>query len=175
MERPMSSEVMRDEVLGDRHEAALTPRPRRLLLIGRVKPGAEAAVREIQARYPAAAAQAAGVDASEAFIGSGYFAMMLEIDAADVQTVLAAYLNDPDVRAFHGALHLFVEGLPDQEWRLEPHDAFHGVALTDAPGFTAAEPARGTADLPLAASMYRWRKGGMPDAGAEPIGGGSLA
>ena len=99
---------------------------------------------------------------------------MLQIDAMDVQEVLTAYLNDPDVRAFHGALHPYVEGLPDQEQRFASCDAYHGASLTDLPANAVHETALGSADLPLAASMYRWRKGEPPDAGVEPIGGGSL-
>jgi hypothetical protein len=56
-------------------QAALTPRPLRLLLIGRVKPGAETALRETQARFPCDAAIEAGIEAIEAYIGSGHYAV----------------------------------------------------------------------------------------------------
>lgn len=148
--------------------AALTPRPRRLLLVGRVAPGRETAVREAQAHFPDDAAAAAGIAAVEAFIGSGYYAVALEIDADDAQETLAAYFNDPAVQAFHAALQPVVAGLPGPGWSYGPADPFHdgaGATAGDSPG-----PVLGSADLPLAASMYRWRAGEGASTGTVPHG-----
>src|SRR5689334_13930517 len=92
-----------------RSDAVLTPRPVRLLLVGRVKPGAEPALRRVQAGFPRDAAAEAGIDAMEAFIGSGIYAVQLEIGRGDVQQVLSAFLNDPRVRAFRDQLEPVTE------------------------------------------------------------------
>jgi hypothetical protein len=140
-------------------QAALTPRPRRLLLVGRVELGQEQAVRDAQGRFPFDAAAEAGISAVEAFLGSGYYAIWLEIDSDDVQAVLAAYVNHPAVRAFHAALRPIVDGLPDPDLAFGASDPFHGDP--HAPGTAPTDPPSsfGTADLPLAASMYRWSMG----------------
>ena len=158
----------------DRHEAALTPFPRRLLLVGRVRPGAEAAVREAQAHFPADAAARVGIGAVEAFIGSGYYAMTLEVDDDDVQTVLSAWFNDPAVREFHTSLQPMTEGLPGDDWRFSTWEGLHADPLEPASGSPSSGPVYGSADLPLAASMYRWRAGETPQTGVEPEGGGGL-
>ena len=108
---------MHEEHLGGRsaregQPVALTPRPLRLLLIGRVKPGAESALRETQARFPCDAAIEAGIEAVEAYVGSGHYAVELEISANDVQRVLATFFNDRRVREFRTELEPMVEGLP---------------------------------------------------------------
>ena len=140
-----------------RPDAALTPRPLRLLLIGRVKPGAEPALREVQVQFPYDAAAEAGIDAVEAFLGSGHYAVQLEIGRNDVQQVLAAFLNDPRVRAFRDKLEPVTEGLPGPDYRF-------GAAEYEASGQTIYN----TGDLHFAASMYRWRTGQAPQAGVEP-------
>ncbi len=148
-----------------RHDAALTPRPVRLLLVGRVRPGAEPALREVQARFPLEAAAEAGIDAFEAFVGSGQYAVQLEISRHDVQQVLAAFFNDPRIREFRSRIEPYVEGLPGSNYRF-------GAAFSadDAPGATVYN----TGDLHFAASMYRWRVGESAQTGLEPRGGGTL-
>ena len=147
----MPSESSESHPLRQRSEAALTPRPLRLLLVGRVKPGAEPALREVQAQFPLDAAAEAGVDAVEAFIGSGNYAVQLEIGRNDVQRVLATFLNDPRVRAFRDKLEPVTEGLPGPDYR-----------------FGTTEPAESgqtiynTGDLHFAAGMFRWRVGQRP-------------
>src|SRR4051812_20390310 len=84
--------------------AALTPRPIRLLLVGRVHPGREPAVREAQTRFPTDAAVEAGIDAVEAYIGSGYYALLLESPSDDIQKTLAICLNDQRTKSFFAAL-----------------------------------------------------------------------
>jgi hypothetical protein len=149
--------------------AALTPRPLRLLLVGRVKPGAEPALREAQARFPLEAAAEAGIDAFEAFIGSGQYAVELEIGAQDVQQVLATFFNDPRIREFRTSLEPFVEGLPGDNYRF-------GAAYRSHDGTESAsgQIVYNTGDLHFAASMYRWRAGEPPQIGAEPYGHGAL-
>ncbi len=152
--------------------AALTPRPVRLLLIGRVRPGQEATLRAAQVRFPFAAAAAAGIDAVEAYIGSSYYAVELEIADPDVQAVLAKFFNDPRVREFRASLDPAVAGLPEAAASFSPADPDH-----DAPAAAAADAGGSvftSADLPFAASMYRWRVGELPETGAEPRGGGVL-
>lgn len=140
-----------------RSDAALTPRPLRLLLVGRVKPGAEPALRRIQATFPREAAEEAGIDAIEAFIGSGTYAVQLEISRNDVQQVLAAFLNDSRIRAFRDQLEPVTEGLPGPDYQ------FGGAA-----GDPSSQTVYNTGDLHFSASMYRWRTGRAPEAGAEP-------
>ena len=142
-----------------RPDAALTPRPVRLLLVGRVKPGAEPALRRLQAAFPRDAAEEAGIDAVEAFIGSGTYAVQLEISRHDVQQVLAAFLNDPRVRAFRDQIEPVTEGLPGPDYQF-------GGAAGDASSLTVYN----TGDLHFSASMYRWRVGHAPEAGTEPHG-----
>jgi hypothetical protein len=142
-----------------RPEAALTPRPLRLLLVGRVRPGAEPALREVQARFPLDAAAEAGIDAVEAFIGSGQYAVQLEIGRTDVQRVLTTFFNDPRVRAFRDKLEPVTEGLPGPDYQF-------GTAEQQASGQTIYN----AGNLHFAASMYRWRMGQEPQAGDEPQG-----
>lgn len=155
----MANESSTSNPLPRRPEAALTPRPVRLLLIGRVKMGAEPALRQVQAEFPLDAATEAGIDAVEAFIGSGQYAVQLEIGRGDVQQVLAAFLNDPRVRAFRDKLEPVTEGLPGANYQ------FGGAA-----GEPSSQTIYNTGDLHFAASMYRWRAGHAPEAGTEPQG-----
>ena len=136
-------------------DTALTTRPVRLLLVGRVKPGAEPALRRVQAGCPREAATEAGIDAVEAFVGSGTYAVQLEINRGDVQQGLAAFLNDPRVRAFRDQLEPVTEGLPGPDYQF-------GGAVSEASGTTVYH----TGDLHFAASMYRWRAGQESDAGS---------
>lgn len=147
--------------------AALTPRPLRLLLIGRVKPGAEAALRETQARFPCDAAIEAGIEAIEAYIGSGHYAVELEIAGEDVQRILATFFNDRRVREFRNEIAPMVDGLPGPEYQFGPADRFH-AATSDAAGEQPPPTIYNTGDLPLAASMYRWRVGEPPQTGRIP-------
>ncbi len=158
----MPNESSASKEMPRRPDAALTPRPLRLLLIGRVKPGAEPALREVQAEFPIDAAAEAGIDAVEAFIGSGQYAVQFEIGRHDVQQVLAAFLNDPRVRSFRDKLEPMTEGLPGADYQ------FGG-----ADGEASCLTTYNTGDLPFAAGMYRWRTGQAPEAGAEPRGGSS--
>jgi hypothetical protein len=151
--------------------AALTPRPLRLLLIGRVKPGAEAALRETQARFPHDAAIEAGIEAIEAFVGSGHYAVGLEIGADDVQHVLATFFNDRRVREFRNALEPMVDGLPGPEYQFGPADRFHADPAGAAAGERPQATIYNTGDLPFAASMYRWRVGEPPQTGRIPHSG----
>lgn len=148
--------------------AALTPRPVRLLLIGRVKPGAEPSLREIQVRFPHDAAIEAGIEAVEAFIGSGHYAVELEIGADDIQHVLATFFNDSRVREFRADIEPMVEGLLGPDYRFGPADQFHPDASGDANDAQARQTVYNTGNLPFAASMYRWRVGEPPQMGKTP-------
>jgi hypothetical protein len=152
----------------DSQMAALTPRPVRLLIIGRVKPGRETTVRETQARFPHDAAIEAGIEAVEAYIGSGYYAVELEIGADDIQHVLATFFNDRRVREFRSALEPMVEGLPGPDYQFGPADRFHADASGDANDGQSGPTVYNTGDLPFAASMYRWRVGEPPQTGKTP-------
>jgi hypothetical protein len=149
-------------------QAALTPRPLRLLLIGRVKPGAEGALRETQARFPCDAAIEAGIEAIEAYIGSGHYAVELEIGGDDVQHILATFFNDRRVREFRTEIAPMVEGLPEPGYQFGPADRFHAGAPGDADGEQPLQTIFNTGDLPFAASMYRWRVGESPQTGTIP-------
>lgn len=164
---------MREDHAGGRsaregQTAALTPRPLRLLLIGRVKPGAESALRETQARFPCDAAIEAGIEAVEAYVGSGHYAVELEISADDVQRVLATFFNDHRVREFRTELQPMVEGLPEPGYQFGPADRFHAGALSTAGAEQPQPTIFNTGDLPFAASMYRWRVGEQPQTGRIP-------
>jgi hypothetical protein len=147
-------------------QAALTPRPLRLLLIGRVKPGAETALRETQARFPCDAAIEAGIEAIEAYIGSGHYAV--ELGGDDVQHILATFFNDRRVREFRTEIAPMVEGLPGPEYQFGPADRFHPDASDAAGGEQPPQTIYNTGDLPFAASMYRWRVGEPPQIGRVP-------
>jgi hypothetical protein len=148
-------------------QAALTPRPLRLLLIGRVKPGAETALRETQARFPCDAAIEAGIEAIEAYIGSGHYAVEFEIGGDDVQHILATFFNDRRVREFRTEIAPMVEGLPGPEYQFGPADRFH-PDTSDADGEQPPQTIYNTGDLPFAASMYRWHVGQPPQTGRVP-------
>jgi hypothetical protein len=167
------SEAMTDESSGgketrQRPHAALTPRPLRLMLIGRVKPGAEPALREVQAEFPLDAAEEAGIEAVEAYIGSGHYAVQLEIGRNDVQRVLATFFNDRRVRDFRDRLAPVVEGLPGPDYRFGA--AYDPRTGTDEP---SGPTVYNTGDLHFAASMDRGRPGGVAQRGEEPRGRGS--
>ena len=149
----------------ERRDAALTPRPLRLLVIGRIKQGAEPDLREAQARFPHDAANEAGIDAVEAYIGSGFYAVQLEIGRDDIQHVLSAFFNDVRVRRFRADLEPIVDGLPGPDYRFGPAYRFHA-----AEGAADAGTIYNTGDLPFAASMYRWRVGEPPQTGKTPHG-----
>ncbi len=166
-EQSLGGQSQRD---GQGHTAALTPRPVRLLLIGRVKPGSAAALREMQARFPHDAAIEAGIEAVEAFIGNGYYAVELEIGADDVQHVLATFFNDSRVREFRTALEPMVDGLPGPDYQFGPADQFHAEANDDLDTRQTGQTVYNTGDLPFAASMYRWRVGAPPQTGKAPHG-----
>jgi hypothetical protein len=159
---------------GGRPEAALTPRPIRLLLVGRVRPGKERVVREAQARFPTAAAAEAGIDAIEAFIGSGFYAVAFEFHGDEIQESLAACLNDARMRAFLSSLDSAVEGLPGENWIFGPSDTFHGTAPVESDASQGSVQRSNTGDWPLAASMYRWSAGHAPRTGKKPTGSGTL-
>ena len=149
----------------DRQPVALTPRPIRLLIIGHIKHGAEKKLREAQAHFPHDAANEAGIDAVEAYIGSGFYAVQLEIGRDDIQHVLATFFNDDRVRQFRADLEPIVDGLPGPDYRFGPADRFHeDEAASDA------GTVYNTGDLPFAASMYRWRVGEPPQTGKTPQG-----
>ncbi len=156
----------------DRPHAALTPRPIRLLLVGRVRPGRERVVREAQTRFPIDAAAENGIDAVEAFIGSGYYALVLESSSIDMQQTLTSCLSDERIKAFFAELAPDVEGLPGPEWSIVPGDKFHLYGAAGNSTSDGSDSALGTAALPLAANMYRWRVGQLPEIGDEPHRGG---
>jgi hypothetical protein len=164
-ERTMHEEHLGGQANHERQPVALTPRPLRLLIIGRIKPGAESRLREAQARFPHDAANEAGIDAIEAYIGSGFYAVQFEIGREDIQHVLATFFNDDRVRRFHTDLEPIVDGLPGPDYHFGPADQFHPDAEPEA-----AATVYNTGDLPFAASMYRWRVGEPPQTGKTPHG-----
>ena len=152
---------MHEQMLGGQAQpegqtAALTPRPVRLLLIGRIRPGSETALRETQAHFPHDAAIEAGIDEVEAFIVSGYYAVGFEIGADDIQHVLATFFNDSRVREFRVSLEPMVEGLPGPDYLFGPADRFH-TDPSEADSEQTERTVYITGDLPFAASMYRCR------------------
>jgi hypothetical protein len=95
----------------------------------------------------------------EAFIGSGTYAVQFEISRPDVQQVLAAFLNDPRVRAFRDQIEPVTEGLPGPDYEF-------GGAAGDSSSLTVYN----TGDMHFSASMYRWRAGHASEAGSQPHG-----
>ena len=136
-------------------EPEFTTRPRRLLMIGRMDPGHEQEILEAQLHFPIEVAAEAGIETIEAFVGSGHYALLLEIDGDDTQAAFARYLNDPRIRQFHASLLPLVEGLPGPDWRYVTPGPFR---QRDDSG-VADGPAYSSANLPLAASVYRWGRG----------------
>ena len=140
---------------GTRREVAETPHPRRLVQIARLKPGTETAVRSCQARFPVAAAAAAGLAAVEAFIGSGYYVVLYELgegatqaEARDFQAVFAQYMNDPAVQEYHRELAQVLEDFPAAGQHYGPGEAAGAHISSGA--------------LHLAAGMFHWRVGTAP-------------
>jgi hypothetical protein len=162
---PASARQQEDNSMSASREtaSALTPRPLRLLLVGRVKPGAEPGLRAIQAQFPVAVAEEVGISAFEAYVGSGQYAITIEIDRPNVQHVLATFFNDSRIRDFRTRLEPFVEGLPGPGYQFgsaraaTEHQADAGVSTT----------IYNTGDLHFAASMYRWRQGEPPRTGTS--------
>jgi hypothetical protein len=153
--------VMDSTRQGASFDAAFTTRPRRLLMVGRIQPGREVEILDLQQRLPFEAAANAGIDAVEAFVGSGHYAVLLEIDADDAQSALAAFMNDPRVQEFHATLQPLVSGFPSPDWQYAASDRFHPEEAIDGATLAATGPAYSSADLPLAASVVRWmREGG---------------
>jgi hypothetical protein len=146
-------------------EPEFTTRPRRLLMIGRMDLGHELAILEAQLHYPAEVAVEAGIEVVEAFVGSGYYALLLEIDGEDAQEALEKYLNDPRIRAFHGSLRPFVEGLPGPDWQFVVPDPLRARLSLGQQEQPLDGPAYSSAHLALAASMYRWSRGGAEAGG----------
>ncbi len=157
--------------IGEQGHAAVaaTPHPRRFVQIARVRPGAESEVRYWQARFPAAAAEAAGLTAVEAFIGSGYYVVLYELcegdtaaDASDFQAVFARYMNDPAVREHHRYLARFLEDFPAPAAGYSPGDAFHTTGTATPPTRPGGSEVLSSGALQLAAGMFRWRGGTGP-------------
>lgn len=141
-------------------DSAFTTRPRRLLMIGRVQPGREQQLLDAHGRLPSEAAASAGIDAIEAFVGSGHYALLLEIEGDRPQDALAAYLNDPGVREFRAAVQPLVSGLPGPDWDYVASEHRLDAVVGNQSGSVADGPAYSSADLPLAASIYHWRREG---------------
>lgn len=134
-----------------------TTRPRRLLMVGRIRPGQESAVLEAQLHYPVEAAARAAIERVEGFVGSGHYALLLEIDGDDAQQALTTYLNDPEIRAFHAALQPMVEGFPGPDAAYGPAP-LRMPAGTEALEQSSAGPVYSSGQMSLAASMFRWKQ-----------------
>jgi hypothetical protein len=165
----MVSNDTRAGMHADRPLSALTPRPVRLLLVGKVRLGREGVVREVQTRFPIDVAAQWGVEAVEAFVGSGYYALVFESSSSDLQRALMSFFDDDRVKAFFADLEPDVEDLPGPEWRLTSGHRFHQDGAASSTSFETGSTL-GTAALPLAANMYRWRVGQPPEIGDEPHG-----
>jgi hypothetical protein len=141
-------------------DPAFTTRPRRLLMIGRIQPGREQQLLDAHGRLPSDVAARAGIDVIEAFVGSGHYALLLEIEGENAQEALAAYFNDSEVREFLAALRPLVSGLPGADWQYVATDLLSPAAVEGAILGETAGQSYSSADLPLAASIYRWRREG---------------
>ncbi len=106
-----------------------------VLHVSRMNVGDEVAVREAHDAFPVEALQRGiGVDRLVVFIGSGYYALEVTVEAGDFQERFHRFLATPEVAGFFQELGAHVEHLP----------------LT----------AEGTAEMPLAAQMLLWQRGG---------------
>ena len=106
-----------------------------VLYISPMKLGSEVQVRQIHERFPVEALErGAGVGRLVAFIGSGFYALEIAVEDGDFQEQFHRFLATPEIAGFFKDLTAHVEHLP----------------LT----------AEGTADMPLAAEMLRWQRGG---------------
>lgn len=156
-EREMTAETPERGTARQPSEPEFTTRPRRLLMIGRVRPGQETAVLEAQLHYPVEAAARAAIERVEGFVGSGHYALLLEIDGDNAQQALTTYLNDPEVRAFHASLRPMVEGLPGPDAAYVP-GPFHAFTSTASVARSPDGPAYSSGHMSLAASMFRWER-----------------
>lgn len=130
----------------------------RIAYVAQVKHGKEPECREIlKLHMPTGGLKRLGIGGLEAFIGSGYFIMVLDHDAPDTQAFLQRFFNDKGMRGFLDQFRPFVEGLPEPEEAYTPGGATHTGGQSAAPP-GAAVPVT-SAELPLADSAYRWTVG----------------
>ena len=105
-----------------------------VLYISPMELGNEVQVRQVHERFPIAALErGVGVEGLVAFIGSGYYALAITVADGDFQEQFHRFLATPEIDHFFAELTAHVDHLP----------------LTE----------EGTADMPLATPMLRWRKG----------------
>ncbi len=105
-----------------------------VLFVSPMTLGDELQVRIIHERFPVEALErGAGVGRLRAFIGSGFYALEITVDASDFQAQFHRFLDTPEVAAFFTALGPHVQGLP--------------------------KPGEETAAMPLAAPLLEWERG----------------
>ena len=105
-----------------------------VLFVSPMTLGDEVQVREIHERFPVEAlGRGAGVERLRAFIGSGFYALEITVEAGDFQEQFHRFLDTPEVAAIFAALGAHVQGLP--------------------------QPGEETAAMPLAAPMLEWERG----------------
>lgn len=130
----------------------------RIAYVARVQHGKEPECREVQAHMPSGGLKRLGIHGVEAFIGSGYFLWLFDCEEQDFQGLFQRFFTDPGIRGFLDKLRPFVEGLPAPEEAFAPADAQHGG---DQPPASRVRGATVTsAQLPFAASAYRWSADG---------------
>ena len=96
--------------------------------------GDELDVRTIHENFPLDALEhASGVESLQAFIGSGFYALLITVGDGDFQEQFHRFLETPAVDELLTALQPFVSDLPQ-----------HGEQ---------------TADMPLAAPLIQWKRG----------------
>lgn len=142
----------------------------RIALVTTLESGKEAAVREAQSSLPAADLQQSGIHGLETFIGSGYYVLVLETEHTDFQATMKRFLEMPSVEGFLDKLRPHVQGLPQRGQSFAAGDDKH--ATPGAAQQRTATAAVTTADLPLAASAYRW-SAASGVASARPGGDGT--
>lgn len=130
----------------------------RIAYIMRVTHGKEPECREVQAHMPTGGLKRLGIHGVEAFIGSGYYTWVFECEEQHFQGLFQRFFSDPGIRGFLDKLRPFVEGLPGPDEQFGPADAQH--AGDEPPAKPTGGATVTSAQLPFAASAYRWSTNG---------------
>ncbi len=130
----------------------------RIALVTTLESGKEADVRQAQSRMPTDELQQNGIHGIETFIGSGYYVLVLETENDDFQATMKRFLETPSVQGFLDKLRPHVRGLPQRGQSFAAGDDKHHEVPSTGQQRTAMATLT-TADMPLAASSYRWSAG----------------
>ncbi len=126
----------------------------RIAYVAYIQPGKEAECREVHEHLPTDALTRLGVHELEAFVGSGALVWVFGCAEQDFQGLFQSFFSDPGMCSFLDKLRPFVQGLPAAGVMFAPADNEH--TGDRRPAIPAVGAAVTSAELPFAASAYRW-------------------